>query len=585
MYTDFFGLTQRPFGSNAAGERVFVGPQQVKIISALGKALSGDDTVITLSGRIGTGKSTVINRVLESVSKNRAVARIGRLQLGPDEVLELLLTEFGVTELPPGTIQRYNAFKNLLKDWEQSGTRSFIVVEDAKHAGLDALLELEAITSSDAGDSPGACILLMGGLDLDDFLRSSQLDRLRQRLRRRMTLDPCSEAEVQGYLAHCFRVAGKDIDEILEPGAARMLYRLSEGIPRVINNICETALIAAPGHNMRRLTPKFLEIVALEVFGVVPKILEVDESETGAAADAGEQEKQPGARPGTATETPAGSAATDETEKSAEPSPKVAVSKKADRKVSPQAPGDKQGGAHQLVVESGFAPNVVHSSDAAKKAAAALNGESDDNETLDYDEIPEFIEDTLPSVKELSLPGQEIDAAEVAAPEPPVAAVGGFDDEIETTPQAREGGSADSGDGDAEPMSQAKFVDASDDSAAAASDDGEAQMHAASLVEDAPDVAAASSGSATNGAELDIDTTRPQKTLKLKDVDGGADQTTSRGVGKSFDPRNTVPDVENIPTLSDSMRVAVPQDAADEAAITHEAVQEQNLTPPAAVED
>ncbi|MGI9260747.1 MAG: AAA family ATPase, partial [Woeseiaceae bacterium] len=202
MYTDFFGLTQRPFGSNAVGDRVYIGPQQVKIISTLGNALSGDDTVVTLSGRVGSGKTTVINRVLESVASKRAVARIGRLQLGPDEVLELLLTEFGVTDLPPGTIQRYNAFKNLLKDWAQSGTRSFIMVEDAKHAGLDALLELEAITASDAGDSPGACILLMGGLDLDEFLQQPQLDRMRQRLRRRTTLEACSESEVHGYLAH-----------------------------------------------------------------------------------------------------------------------------------------------------------------------------------------------------------------------------------------------------------------------------------------------------------------------------------------------------------------------------------------------
>ena len=113
----------------------------------------------------------------------RAVARVGRMQLAADEVLELLLTEFNVSRQPNGTIQRFAAFKRLLHDWAIGGTRAFIIVEDAERIGNDALIELEALTAAESGDSAGASIVLMGQPSLADRLSLPELARLRQRTR------------------------------------------------------------------------------------------------------------------------------------------------------------------------------------------------------------------------------------------------------------------------------------------------------------------------------------------------------------------------------------------------------------------
>ncbi|MCI0517464.1 MAG: AAA family ATPase, partial [Woeseiaceae bacterium] len=245
MYEKHFGLKSRPFRSNLEASAIFVGPAQVKVMTNLKKALAAPDAVVSVTGVVGVGKTTIVNRALEAVTSKRTVARVGRMQLAADEVLELLLTEFNVSRQPNGTIQRFAAFKRLLHDWAAGGTRAFIIVEDAERIGNDALIELEALTAADSGDSAGASIILMGQPSLAERLSLPELARLKQRTRLRQTIAPLSGPEVQGYLKHCIRAAGGDFDSIFDPVAIDMLFRCSEGVPRVINNLCESVLAAA----------------------------------------------------------------------------------------------------------------------------------------------------------------------------------------------------------------------------------------------------------------------------------------------------------------------------------------------------
>jgi type II secretory pathway predicted ATPase ExeA len=270
MYEQHFGLKSRPFRSNIDASGVFVGPAQAKVMANLKKALAASDAVVTVTGPVGIGKTTVVNRALESISNKRVIARVGRMQLAADEVLELLLTEFDVSRQPNGTIQRFAAFRRLLHDWAVAGTRAFIVVEDAQRIGLDALIELEALTAADNGDGIGASIVLMGPPSLAELVSAPPLARLRQRIRLRQTAAAFSEAEVRGYLKHCIRNAGGDFDEIFDQGAVDMLFRCSEGVPRVVNNLCESVLAAAAEANAALVLPQLVQHVAQEEFGILP---------------------------------------------------------------------------------------------------------------------------------------------------------------------------------------------------------------------------------------------------------------------------------------------------------------------------
>jgi general secretion pathway protein A len=266
MYEKHFDLKSRPFGAKAVGAGVFVGPQQAKIMNSLTKGLGASDAVVTVTGPVGVGKTTIVNRALESISPGRMVAWVGRMQLAADEVLELLLTGFGVNRQAKGTIQRFAAFRRLLAERAAAGAQVAIVVEDAHRIGIDALVELEALTAADTGDTTSANLILMGRPDLNKFLSAPELDRLRQRNRLRQKIDAFGAAEVSGYMKHCIREAGGNYDAIFDPGIAEIVLGCSEGIPRIINTLCESALTAAAGDGASRVTESLMRQVALDAF-------------------------------------------------------------------------------------------------------------------------------------------------------------------------------------------------------------------------------------------------------------------------------------------------------------------------------
>ncbi|MDH3554187.1 MAG: hypothetical protein OER22_16365, partial [Gammaproteobacteria bacterium] len=125
MYETHFGLKKRPFRAHAAGTDVFVGPQTAATIAGLKKALTNQDSIVAVSGPIGVGKTTLVRRALDAVGNKQTLISLGRMHLGHDEVLELLLEEMGVT-LPAGTVQRFTAFRRLLKEQSEQGSRVIV---------------------------------------------------------------------------------------------------------------------------------------------------------------------------------------------------------------------------------------------------------------------------------------------------------------------------------------------------------------------------------------------------------------------------------------------------------------------------
>ncbi len=267
MYETHFGLKKRPFRAHAAGTDVFVGPQTAATIAGLKKAMANQDSIVTVSGPIGVGKTTLVRRALDAVGKKQTIISLGRMHLGHDEVLELLLEEMGVT-LPAGTVQRFTAFRRLLKEHAENGSRVIVVVEDATRIGTDALSELEALTASDAGVSEGANIVLMGDQGINEILKKPQHARLKQRLRLRQSIAPFSVGELTGYLKHCFRLAGQEYDTLFEDGTAAALHALSEGIPRMANNLVESALAAAADAKISKVTVALIQRVAVDEYGL-----------------------------------------------------------------------------------------------------------------------------------------------------------------------------------------------------------------------------------------------------------------------------------------------------------------------------
>ncbi len=267
MYENHFGLKKRPFRALASGNNVFVGPQTATSMAGLKKALSTPDAITSVSGPIGVGKTTIVNRAVDAVGERRLIVTLGRIHLGHDEVLELLLEEMGADPIPVGTVQRFTKFRRLLQEQSTKNTRVVIVVEDAPRIGVDALAELEALTATDAGVSDGANIVLMGE-QMEELLSAHELSRLKQRLRLRMSIQPLKSNELHGYLNHCFRLAGNDFDAIFEQGSAELLHTLSNGVIRIANNLVESSLTFAMDAKQERVTTESLRSVAATEYGL-----------------------------------------------------------------------------------------------------------------------------------------------------------------------------------------------------------------------------------------------------------------------------------------------------------------------------
>jgi general secretion pathway protein A len=377
MYEKHFGLKTRPFGSKAEGTGVFVGPQQTKMIASLQKGLGAPDAVVTVTGPAGVGKTTIVNRALETLPTGRTAAQIGRMHLSPEEVVNLLMGGFGIKRNQQGSIRRFAAFRRLLQQQSESGIPVAIVIEDAQKLGTAALAEVEALTAADAGDAGSANIILMGQPGLHDLLTTPDLGRLKQRIRLRQSAESLSPAEVQGYLKHSVRQAGGDYDAIFDNGVAEIIYGCSEGIPRVINTLCESAMTTAMEENSTRITVALMSQVASDAFGY-----EADTTDTPLAAG-----------------TAAADGSDEDIDWEAPPEPAVV----AEPEVVTKA--DRREIGHDLVVESGCYP-VPTADDLATPVEPAPDADSDidDSESGDDagpDSIPELINDTQPGLPEL----------------------------------------------------------------------------------------------------------------------------------------------------------------------------------------
>jgi len=268
MYEQHFGLRKRPFRSAANGTDVFVGPQFATMIPGLEKALATNDAIVTITGPVGCGKTTLVTRTLESFSENHKLIFVARMRLGSRDILALLLDELGVENQPSGTMQQFVALRTRLAELENENSRVFIVIEDAVRLGADTLAELEALTAADAGTSAGASIVLMGDETLDALLTDTQLGRIKQRIRQGHSVAPLSAAELRGYLKHCFRLAGGDFEQLFEANVAPLLHHLCGGIARTTNNLVEAAMTTAAEANLKRVSSKLLAQVAENDFGL-----------------------------------------------------------------------------------------------------------------------------------------------------------------------------------------------------------------------------------------------------------------------------------------------------------------------------
>ena len=267
MYAAHFGLTERPFSLAPDPRYLFLSDGHREALAHLVYGLQGGGFV-QLTGEVGTGKTTVCRTLLDQLPPEVDVAMIFTPRLTAVELLAAICTELRV-ETPPGTTSvklLVDALSRKLLDTHAKGRRTVVIIDEAQNLSMEVLEELRLLTNIETTTEKLLQVILIGQPELVDVMQRPELRQLGQRVTARYHLRPFAFSATKAYVRHRLEVAGQR-DSMFTRAAVWTAHRRSGGVPRLINNICDRALLGAYARGKRRVTAAIVRRAATEVLG------------------------------------------------------------------------------------------------------------------------------------------------------------------------------------------------------------------------------------------------------------------------------------------------------------------------------
>jgi general secretion pathway protein A len=269
MYTSFFGLQEKPFAITPDPRYLYLSERHAEALAHLLYGINEAGGFIQLTGEVGTGKTTVIRSLLEQLPGHADVALILNPRVTPAEFLLTICEELHVPVPESGrgsTKTLMDLLGRHLLDTHASGRRVVLIVDEAQNLSTQTLEQVRLLTNLETATTKLLQIILIGQPELRELLDQPELRQLAQRITGRYHLSPLSQEETAGYVKHRMRIAGATA-EVFTPSALREVHRLSGGIPRVINVICDRALLGAFTQEEHRAGAGLVRQAASEVYG------------------------------------------------------------------------------------------------------------------------------------------------------------------------------------------------------------------------------------------------------------------------------------------------------------------------------
>jgi general secretion pathway protein A len=269
MYTSFFGLNDKPFSITPDPRYLFLSERHGEALAHLVYGVTESGGFIQLTGEVGTGKTTLVRSLLLNRMPNNAdVAVVLNPQLSVIEFLATICEELHI-EVPhnKGSAKALtDALNRHLLKAHAEGRRTILVVDEAQNLTPAVLEQVRLLTNLETAKQKLLQIILIGQEELRDLLARNDLRQLAQRITGRYHLEPLSREETSSYIEHRLKVAGA-LGEVFDSGAKREIFRLSQGVPRLINVICDRALLGGYAQESRRVNARLIRQAAAEVKG------------------------------------------------------------------------------------------------------------------------------------------------------------------------------------------------------------------------------------------------------------------------------------------------------------------------------
>jgi general secretion pathway protein A len=273
MYTRFFGLNEKPFSITPDPRYLFMSERHGEALAHLVYGVTESGGFMQLTGEVGTGKTTLVRTLLQNrMPKNADVAVVLNPQLSTHEFLATICEELGVAL--PADKHSMKALTDALNEHllqaHADGRRTILIVDEAQNLAPAVLEQIRLLTNLETAKQKLLQIILIGQPELRELLARNDLRQLAQRITGRYHLEPLTQNESAQYVEHRLRVAGS-LGEVFDRSAKKEVFRLSKGVPRLINVICDRALLGAYALESRLVTRQLVRRAAREVSGELPR--------------------------------------------------------------------------------------------------------------------------------------------------------------------------------------------------------------------------------------------------------------------------------------------------------------------------
>jgi general secretion pathway protein A len=266
MYKHFYNLQKNPFEITPDPSFLFSTKKHNEALASLYYGVKRRKGFVVMTGEVGTGKTLLVRCLLQILSRaNVAYAYIFNPRLSPTEFLQYIAGDFGLSPSGKSKSELLLEISSFLIERYKRGSVTVLVVDEAHHLSEDVLEEIRLLTNLETPEQKLLQILLVGQPELDAKLDSTSLRQLKQRIALRCTLSALVLDETEGYVYRRLQLAGHTSPAELFPKSTILeLHRKSHGFPRVVNTLCENALIQGYARQSRSIDPEIISEIADE---------------------------------------------------------------------------------------------------------------------------------------------------------------------------------------------------------------------------------------------------------------------------------------------------------------------------------
>jgi putative secretion ATPase (PEP-CTERM system associated) len=244
-YLEHFNLSEQPFRLTPDPEFLYWSMQHARAKAYMESTIWLADGFVVITGDIGSGKTTLLQSFLAELEDDVVYAVVSQTQLTATQFLQAVLTEFGFKPFNKRKVELLDILNNFLIEQYSNGKKVVLIVDEAQNLSTKVLEEVRMLSGIETHKEKVLRIILAGQPELKETLESPSLKQLLQRVRLRFHIGPLDLGDIREYIAHRLAVAGNESTDIFGEDCFDVIYNYTGGIPRLVNTLCDTALLVA----------------------------------------------------------------------------------------------------------------------------------------------------------------------------------------------------------------------------------------------------------------------------------------------------------------------------------------------------